>query len=206
MKLALLFLSCIPALIYSQGIDNSKKLKFQFGIGIESNFFKVPNLNGKWNDINPNFTEPSIEDTAYKSFDGNLHSSNTRYNFSFQMKQNLKNSKFSFAPRINFAFGEGLRTSQSWNKSISYSYDTLTSNTSDQKLYLDSTVFEEQHFSFYSKSISCRFGVNLDYEFSNRFTFYAGIEFGIAKFFSISENNIHNTYYKKSIAEGTFYA
>jgi hypothetical protein len=186
---------------------NAQKNKISVGFGAELSQYEIPNINGLWSKINPNFIEPDLLDTSYKSYNGTRFSSNVKLNYSIQLVNQIKESKFSFAPRFNISYGQGLASYNIWNKSESFIYDTLTSSSTGEKFYLDSTVETGRYFSVYSKAICLKLGLILDYQISNSFAFYTGLEFGLAHHFSINqENNTYQNYNKRFFENSNYYS
>lgn len=204
MKFNFLLLLLIPFSFYSQKKDSLAK--FQVGFGTEIFMFKSTNFDNLWYKLNPNFNEPDQIDTSFKSYSGVQHSTRSNYKLTFQIKNQIKKSKFSFAPRLDLSFGDGLSFHQDWHKTSSYTYDTLTSNSTGEEFYLDSIVFENHTFSYSSKAIGLKIGLNFDYAISKRFTLFSGLTFGSAFNFSHTEINNYYSFYNKEIIGNTFYS
>jgi hypothetical protein len=201
MKFKILLILGFPSLFFAQKKDSLSK--FQIGIGNEINFSQDINLNGHWSKINPNFVEPNVFDTSFHSSNSKYYSSNSNLKLTFQFSKKTKNNKFYFAPRLDFSYGDGLSSFQSWHKNRSFIYDTLTSNSSGEEYYLDSSIFESRSFSYFSRAIGLKLALNFDYKITNRWTLYTGFAFGFSRHFSHTQINNYYSYNNKQEFENS---
>jgi hypothetical protein len=199
------FVNTLAIHVFTQ--NNTNQLKFQLGIGPSYSFFKDPNFSGIWNSINPNFDEQSLLNAAYHTSMGDYYSTNSKFNIGFQGIKKVKESRFYFAPRVDFSYGEGLQSFQYWQKIESYVYDTLTSSATGEKFYLDSSIISGKDFMFRSKSVALKLALNFEYDLGKRLSIYSGVEFGFAQNFSIKqENNSYTFVNKRYFEEGLYFS
>lgn len=192
MKALFICLGFVPLFAISQ--EAVKKIKCELGFDFQMQIDRGINLQGHWNEFAPDFVEPTMSDTAYKTNSYNGYSSSmVRPNVYFQVKIPTRFERFSLVPRFNYTMGSGLNSYQYWFKSSSYNTDTLTSSKTGAMYFLDSTVTNYKSCSVYGDAHIVKLGVSGNYQFGKRFYCFAGVDFGL--------NLSSKTYFRTSESE-----
>lgn len=175
MKIIFSLLAVFPLVLFAQKKDSLNK--FYFGTGLELNFLQHVSFDDKWSVFTLDFVEPDKIDTTMESSTGFQTLYDVNLNFFLQYSRKIKNSKFSLSPRIVFSHVGSTLFSQSWSKATNFTYDTLISTNTGEKFTLDSIYYQKTHLYYSTKSRDFRFSLLLEYQLSNRFRFYSGIDY-----------------------------
>jgi hypothetical protein len=153
--------------------------KFELGIGMEISQYQLLDLSNNLSYIDSKIIEPNSIDSNFKSDNHFFRSYNTKLNIHLSYANQITKTKFIWSPRISYSYGEGLKTYQSWYKSTSYPYDTLTSSLTSEKYYFDSNINETKNLFIRSFSHTIKTALLIDYQLSKQFYLYSGFEFGM---------------------------
>ncbi len=195
MKLLTPLCLVLPFIFLSQQENPTRK--FEIGAAGETNvclYCPGNQFNYKWDHFNEELVAPDAMDTGYRYINySEIRATESRLNLSFQYKQQLKNPRIFFTPRISYSFGDGFYETQNWSKYSVAKTDTLSVQSSGLPVYLNQYQNENISYSYTSNMHTVTLGALLDYRFNRFFTFYTGLEFGLG----FSTKNQVSRYYSK---------